>query len=681
MKNSESKIRIIDMSEEGDSEGRKRKNFTITSSMIAKVTSFLLAIIMFLTLAVCVVSAVLMAKMELYTTPEAVMRREAFNSMAWNDCENLLPRLMVLGDGGNTEEAERYAQNYCDGSSIVSAKFTDSRTGKTVWEYTPQGNVEYNNTMDISFMWRGSDYARYDGETGELIEDTFALVDVDMVISTEYGIQDSYYTVEKMIDFLYSMRYWVYVVGALALLFTIACVVFLMCSSGHRVGYEGVKAGWGTKVPFDILTALTAGFVVLCFAVFFAVADEILYYDEFAVVSSIVPIAVAVVALVVSACLGWLMSFALRIKLGKWWRNTVVFYVLRTLWRFAKFLWRQCKRLFRAIRNIPLIWKTFLSVAGITALELIIILCCWWEPDNYLSFWIVEKLVLIPLVLNTVFTMKKLQRGAKALSEGDLSYQVDTEKMWGDFKAHGENLNSIAEGMTVAVDERMKSERMKTELITNVSHDIKTPLTSIINYTDLISNEPCENVKITEYAKVLARSSERLKRLIEDLVEASKASTGNLEVFLAPCNTNILLTQAVGEYGDRLKEANLELIVTQPEEAVMIMADGRRLWRVFDNLINNVCKYAQEFTRVYLSLERIGEEAVITIKNTSRVALNISEEELMERFVRGDQSRNTEGNGLGLSIARSLTQLQGGDLQLSIDGDLFKVTLRFPIIK
>ncbi|MBQ8001330.1 MAG: HAMP domain-containing histidine kinase [Ruminococcus sp.] len=680
MKNSESKIRIIDMSEEGASEGKKRKTFTITSSMIAKVVAFLLAIMMTLTLAACVVSAVLMAGFELYSIPKAVMLRQALTAVARKDCDYVIPRFLPYYAYDGVLQSEDLVESYFDGSSVVSVKFTDSETGELMWNYAADGNVIYNEPMEISYEWEKWT-SLFNSETGEWREEKTACVDVEMVISTEYGIRDKYYIISESVDFLYSMLYWVYVVGVVALILVIACVVFLVCSSGHRVGYEGVKAGWGTKVPFDILTALTAGFVILCIVLFRAVADELFYYDEIAVTSAIVPIAAVAISLVVSACLGWLMSFALRIKLGKWWRNTVVFYVLRALWRFAKFLWRQCRRLFGAIRNIPLIWKTFLSVVGITILEFIIIMCCWWEPDNLLSFWVVEKLILIPIVLNTVFTMKKLQKGAKALSEGDLSYQVDTEKMWGDFKSHGENLNSIAEGMTVAVDERMKSERMKTELITNVSHDIKTPLTSIINYTDLIANEPCDNVKITEYAKVLARSSERLKRLIEDLVEASKASTGNLEVLLAPCNTNILLTQAVGEYGDKLRDVNLELIVTQPEEAVMIMADGRRLWRVFDNLFNNVCKYAQEFTRVYLSLEKTGEEAVITLKNTSRVALNISEEELMERFVRGDQSRNTEGNGLGLSIARSLTQLQDGDLQLSIDGDLFKVTLRFPLMK
>ncbi|MBQ2944456.1 MAG: HAMP domain-containing histidine kinase [Ruminococcus sp.] len=674
MKNSESQLRIIDMSKENKSE-KKRKGFSITNSMIAKVVAFLLAIILFLTLAVCVVSAMLMAKTELYSTPKAVLLRANFTSMAKAECEKLIPSFLGLSGGYNSrEEAQRYAENYCEGSSIVFARFTDSKTEEVVWEYVPQNNVEYTDATEISFVWYGYDYASYDTETGEMIDDTYTEINVDLIISTEYGIQDGFYTVQRLFDFLYAMLYWIYVVGAISLVLFIACVVFLLCSAGHRAGCDEVKAGWGTRVPFDVLTVLTAGFSVSFIYLFFVVANELLYYGEFASVFAGILVTVAVMAIIASVCLGWLMSFALRIKLGKWWRNTVIFYVLRALWRFAKFI-------VKVMRGIPVIWRTFLSVAGVTVLELIIILCCWHEPDNYLSFWIIEKLVLVPIVLKCAFAMKKLHKGAKALSQGEVSYQVNTEKMRGDFKNHGEYLNNIAEGMTVAVEERMKSERMKTELITNVSHDIKTPLTSIINYTDLISREPCENAKITEYAKVLTRSSERLKRLIEDLVEASKASTGNLDVLLAPCDADILLTQVAGEYGDRLKEAKLELIVSQPSEKVMIMADGRRLWRVFDNIFSNVCKYAQEFTRVYLSLERVGEEAVITLKNTSKMALNISEEELMERFVRGDKSRSTEGNGLGLSIARSLTQLQNGDLQVSIDGDLFKVTVRFPVME
>ncbi len=220
---------------------------------------------------------------------------------------------------------------------------------------------------------------------------------------------------------------------------------------------------------------------------------------------------------------------------------------------------------------------------------------------------------------------------------------------------------------------------MKTELITNVSHDLKTPLTSILNYAGLIAAEPCENGKITEYAGVLTRQSERLTRLIDDLVEASKAATGNLEVHLAPVEAQVLLQQAAGEYAERFSSAGLELVTNMPEEPIRIMADGRRMWRVFDNLMNNVFKYAQSRTRVYLSLERMADSAVITFRNISAEPLNVSEEELMERFVRGDSARAGEGNGLGLSIAKSLAELQGGAFRLHIDGDLFKAILVFPV--
>lgn len=326
-----------------------------------------------------------------------------------------------------------------------------------------------------------------------------------------------------------------------------------------------------------------------------------------------------------------------------------------------------------------MIWKTALVLAGLSLLELLMIVAA--RADKYLLFWVLEKLILIPAVLFAALQLRKLQDGGRALAAGNLSYQVDTEGMFWDFRDHGENLNSIAEGMALAVEEKMKSERMKTELITNVSHDIKTPLTSIINYANLIGKEPCENAAVTEYAEVLVRQSERLKRLIEDLVEASKAATGNLEVLLAPCEAEIFVTQISGEYEQKLKAEGLELVTRQPEESVRVMADGRRMLRVFDNLMNNICKYSQQGTRVYLSLEKRNDQAVITFKNISKAALNLSAEELIERFVRGDSSRNTEGNGLGLSIAKSLTELQNGTMELAIDGDLFKVTLRFPIVR
>ena len=231
--------------------------------------------------------------------------------------------------------------------------------------------------------------------------------------------------------------------------------------------------------------------------------------------------------------------------------------------------------------------------------------------------------------------------------------------------------------MSLAVDERMKSERFKTELITNVSHDIKTPLTSIINYVDLLEKTDIQDEKAKEYLEVLERQSARLKKLIEDLIEASKASTGNLPVNNEDLEANVFVTQILGEFEEKLANAGLELIINKPEKEIPVRADGRHLWRVVDNLMNNICKYAQPGSRVYINLEETEDKVLLTFRNMSKYPLNITSEELMERFVRGDSSRNTEGNGLGLSIAKSLMELMNGKLLLYVDGDLFKVVLEF----
>ena len=251
--------------------------------------------------------------------------------------------------------------------------------------------------------------------------------------------------------------------------------------------------------------------------------------------------------------------------------------------------------------------------------------------------------------------------------------------MFGDIKRHAENINRINDGIAAAVQEQMKSERFKTELITNVSHDIKTPLTSIINYVDLLEKEDIENNNAKEYIEVISRQSARLKKLIVDLIEASKASTGNTAVDFSEFEIGILLSQAMGEYSERFNNANLELVLNKPEEPITVVADSRLMWRVFDNVLNNISKYAQPHTRVYIDAVKKGKTAEIFFKNISKEQLNISGDELMERFVRGDSSRNTEGSGLGLSIAKSLAELQKGSFEIDIDGDLFKVTLTLPL--
>lgn len=273
-----------------------------------------------------------------------------------------------------------------------------------------------------------------------------------------------------------------------------------------------------------------------------------------------------------------------------------------------------------------------------------------------------------------------IQNALKAIYEGNNNIELDSDELTGVLKQLGIYIEDIAGGLSNAVEQSLKSERLKTELITNVSHDIKTPLTSIINYVDLLKKEEMPNEKAAEYLNILDSKSQRLKKLTEDLVEASKASSGNIKLKMEKINVNELIKQVSGEFEDRFKARGLEEIMTLPEEPIFIQADGRYLYRVLENLYSNSSKYALENTRVYVDIIPQQTSVVIQMKNISKEKLNITTEELMQRFVRGDSSRNTEGSGLGLSIATSLTELQGGKFHIYLDGDLFKVTLGFSLL-
>lgn len=297
----------------------------------------------------------------------------------------------------------------------------------------------------------------------------------------------------------------------------------------------------------------------------------------------------------------------------------------------------------------------------------------------YLSwFLLAADMLLLAGFIRWCQEEKSVHRASQALADGNLSYKVDARKLHLTWKSLGQNLNSIGDGMALAVEERMRSERMKTELITNVSHDLKTPLTSIINYIDLLKDESLPVEQHREYIDVLERQSAKLKKLTEDVVEASKAVSGAIEVNWEELDVTELLEQSVGEYSERLQAAEIEPVVHMPQDSILLLADGRLLCRVLDNLITNILKYAQPGTRAYFDLSADQGRLEIAIKNISKAPLDIPAEELMERFVRGDSSRSNEGSGLGLSIALSLTKLMGGELELILDGDLFKALITFP---
>ena len=497
---------------------------------------------------------------------------------------------------------------------------------------------------------------------------------------------------QQILGLVYDWSNWwlpMVVVGAVG---TLACLVFVFVSAGRRKGSEGASLNVADRLPLDLYAAICWAAVFGLLLAVVAVADTMIDNTwPFLVtrngVMFVVTVAICAYTGILIA-LAPFLSFATRLKVGGgiWWRNTLICWVCRLCWRVIKWCWGLVKRFFGWIwymlRKIPV-------VPGAALIAFIVIfvnfLLFVWMRGSYYStapvfFMFLFDLVIFVAICFGAWQMKSLKAAGERMARGEIDEKIDTQHMYWEFKHHAENLNSIGDGMAAAVEQRMKSERLKTELITNVSHDIKTPLTSIVNYVDLLQ-KPHTPEQESEYLEVLDRQSKRLKKLTEDLVEASKASTGNMNVNIVRTNTREIIEQSLAEYGRRMEQGNLTVIVNIPDEPPHAMADGRLLWRVLDNLFNNVVKYALPGTRVYITSELDGGEAVISVKNISRDPLNISAEELMERFVRGDASRHTEGSGLGLNIAQSLVNLMHGKFSLSVDGDLFKAEIRLPKAK
>lgn len=517
-------------------------------------------------------------------------------------------------------------------------------------------------------------------DTGEVYLENFALTYTDKPLYTVqstrlYTLSDgSIYALTYTVDLLqvetaptysYLLLSWLtehaglmVTLTVLAALLSLFFFCFSMASAGHWAGHEGIHLTWLDKIPADVWLL-----VLLCT---FFIGWEAFYYEWGRVFFC---------AALVPLVLLFLCAFAAQCKAGTVLRSALI-------GRIAQFLWRIVRAIFRALLHtlarLPLVWKTALVGLVIAGAEFLLYINDFYRVRYgvFLMMKIIELLAALYIALN----LRALQKGGEKLARGDFSSPIDTKYLIGDFKRYGQELNDVQSGLEQAVQEQMKAEHLKTELITNVSHDIKTPLTSIVNYVDLLKKEDMPSPNAQEYIAVLDRQSHRLKKLTEDLVEASKASSGALNVELQPTDVNVLLSQIEGEYQERLAACHLTLVTQPPAPGTMIQADSRLLSRVMDNLVSNVCKYAMENTRVYVTAAVRDGQAVISFKNVSRDELNISPDELMERFVRGDASRHSEGSGLGLSIARSLVQLQGGTFALSIDADLFRADIVFPLI-
>ena len=547
-------------------------------------------------------------------------------------------------------------------SSNLSVEIYDVATNKLIYknfdveESTLHGTAYfYGDTIDGYFQ----DYIEKNSEPTYRIEYSLA---------KDLSARDDFYYCDTVYNVQYKFRYIVFPVEFFSIIILIGSVIFLFYGAGHVDDKPGITLSWIDKIPLDIFAFVVL--MVWTYASFYIynhgfpdIAINFYqqgYYYGFAKASIIKYIMVIVGGVIpfLQFTLLFSLSVATRIKYGNWYKNTLIYYIgtiisdlLQIGGYFPTFL-----------LGSFVFWLIFYFLVQ---LKLYVLLGIFLFVASYALFWRAYESVLLKKAIH------KFANG-----ETDLSFH--TSKLSHFFKVQADDLYKIKDFAEATAKKSIRAEHLQNELITNVSHDIKTPLTSIINYVNLMQSvEDPEQAK--KYLAVLEKQSKRLQKLTEDLIEASKASTGNITVNIMPNDLHELLEQAVGEYTDRFDACKLEIVTNIPDNARSVMADGRLLWRIFSNLFSNLVKYAQPKTRVYInSVRTIDNNIMISIKNVSREALNISAEELTQRFVRGDESRHSEGSGLGLNIVENLVNLQNGHFNIVIDGDLFRTNVILP---
>lgn len=481
-------------------------------------------------------------------------------------------------------------------------------------------------------------------------------------IDEEFPVKDQFAASKIEFDKFAKLEMPVMQVGGMALLFLVVGMVWLTLVAGRRSEDEELHL-----CAFDSwFTELSAGLIFGIWAVMMNMATN----NSQITTDEVEPAAIffAMLGLFTAAMfLTGYLSLVRRIKANSLWKDS-----------FIRWFFRKCADALRFMaQNTRIKVKTLILGGAFMLFQFIVNAIIFSGGAVFmLALVLVDCLVLI-------FFMKKAEGcerivdGLKRITDGELQHKISQTGLYDEQRVIADYVNRIGDGLDAAVENSLKNERMKTELITNVSHDIKTPLTSIINYVDLLKRENFTDPKVCGYLEVLEAKAQRLKVLTEDVVEASKASTGNITLEMVDLNFVEMVHQVIGEFEEKFQEHHLTMMVHFAEENVVIRADGQRMWRVLENVFNNVVKYAMEGTRVYADVTLVENKVYFSLKNISAQPLNISADELTERFIRGDVSRNTEGSGLGLSIAKSLTELQGGEFQLYLDGDLFKVTIAF----
>lgn len=599
-----------------------------------------------------------------------------------NDLNEYL-KLTQKGELRNSQEDKRYLQ-FANEFKQENSNFCYWYKTGGIW-YTNQPDTTVGQEFDTQTILMEAktmgDYLLYDMENKEFgtnirgLENYFfggystqiywPLENVILVIGvdTQLSAKDDLYEAQMEYERLYPWIKISIAAGLISMVGWIITLVYLTLAAGHREGEEGFHLSTIDGIKTELMIA---GFVILTSELVMLLGRTMSKQWE---VSGLLVASGTISFLIDILFIIFYLSMVRRLKAEVIWENSLICWLKKGLEKTFQESSVTVRVL--AVFSVHMVICFILAVAtfhfnSLVALILLLVFC---GMEAY-------------LMLRSAVGRYQILTGVEEIAEGDLTAKINVEELHGEDKKLAEAINNIGAGLLHAVDDSTKNERMKADLITNVSHDIKTPLTSIINYVNLIKRENIENERVRNYVRILDEKSQRLKQLTEDLVEASKVSSGNVKLDMCQIDLVELVCQTGGEFNEKFEDKELTIVTKLPKQAVYIWSDGRHLYRVIENLYNNVAKYALEKTRVYVEVQEMEDGAVFSIKNVSERSLAIengSVDDLTERFIRGDSSRTTEGSGLGLSIAKNLTVLMGGQFDISVDGDLFKATIILPM--
>ena len=511
----------------------------------------------------------------------------------------------------------------------------------------------------------------------------FVPLQIDYVILTpELQItNDRYTSAFQWIDIAYTLRYFVFIVLFLSIAIIVILLSVITINAGTVDEETGdIIPGFIDKLPLDFVTLFT----ILLFAVAGMVLGLTSAADTGMVLNNVIYMIIGVAAVLV--IMSYLTTLSIRVKMGKFYRNTVIYSI------FHKFKRKTPRKVRRAIGEMTLFRKIVLGVIIYILFEgaLLAVMAYFGMLSNdyadpklvlglFLVAWAVTRLIMIPIIVMIAINLNYVKEEGRRLAEGVMGDEIADKLSVAAIRTHGQNLDRIKKEINKAMEQELKSEKLKSELITNVSHDIKTPLTSIKNYVDFLSDDNLTDEERKKYIEIISKHTDKLSMLLNDLIEASRIQSGNIEINFEKTSLNIIIEQTVEEFAVKLEKSLLIPRVSMPENDIYIMGDGKWLWRIFSNLFNNACKYAAPDTDLEICLDCVDDRARIKISNISNSEFSVEGSELFERFVRGDSSRHTEGHGLGLSIARSLAEMQGGTMDISVEGNRFAAILEFDI--